>query len=1368
VFKRTLCTLSMLVIAATLACSVASAQEVDQATITELSQNWLAQKAATTGTTRTILNISRIEDAPAGVTAYVVRLSPHGHIVFMGDTRLPQIMAFSLNNDIDLTPGPRNTFRALLHRDLGQMKHHLDATAGTNNLTAPTAIRQFIENNQSRWQSLLQRTANGAAPGAAPIVAATASSASVGPLLTTTWDQGRYYNALDPDDPYASASDALLYYGKVPAGCSPVALGQLMRYYEWPPHGQGTWTDVDNSGWITGSYSADYSNSYDWADMLDAYDPSYNGYSTQQVTAVSELLYEIGVLLEADYESSSNGGTGAPLYQSQVNDHLFYQGGQYVTTDIVNQMQGEITADRPTLGIIPDHAVVVDGYDPNGGYFHVNYGWGGENNDWYLLNGIPGGGLEGFYAAKPSYNPLLESASYLPGTADIGVQWDSPSKVTPPIDRFRVSLPSDQYYASWIDDATSLTNWTTAASPDWGQSTGWQPVPVDGRSAFYSGLWPDQLTLQTIIVPQNGTSLVLNYKLLLNSGSLTVAVSEDALNWTNLYQESGSTTYQSPTWESHTIDLSAYAGKAIQLRISQEPSTSGYFYYWNGGGIWIDKVTLNQTSIRNWSAVDDNVDASTRSYTISNAGANVPQIRVEAMADGAWAGSSVMAVSGSAVTTSYLLTVGNSGTGGGTVTSIPAGITCGSDCSESYPASTGVTLTAAPDGNSSFTSWGGACTGSSSSCLVSMTAAKNVTATFTIKTSQTIGAISFNPATLTVGGTTTASATATSGLAVSFTSTTPSICAVSGTTVTAVAAGTCTVAADQAGNASYTAATRVNQGISIGKAGQTIGAISFSPATLAIGGTTTASATATSGLAVNFTSTTPAVCTTSGTNGHTVTSLTSGTCTVAADQAGNASYNAAAQVIQSITVGTAGQTIGAISFNPSSVALGGTTTANATASSGLAVSFTSTTPAVCTTSGTNGHTVTSLTPGTCTVAADQAGNTSYNPAPQVTQSITISTTTNKASQTISAISFSPAKLTVGGTTTARATASSKLPVSFTSTTPAVCTTSGTNGSKVKAITDGTCIVAANQAGNSKYDPAPQATNSITISMISQTIGAISFSPAKLTVGGTTTARALASSKLPVSFSSATPAVCTTSGTNGSKVTVISEGTCIVAANQAGNTVYSAASQVTKSITVLKINQTIGAISFSPAKLTVGGTTTARALASSKLTVSFSSTTPAICTTSGINGSKVTAITGGTCTIAAGQGGNTAYNAAPQVTKTITITKSSQKIGAIRFAPAIVAVGGTTTASASASSTLAVSFSSITPTICITSGANGSTVTAITKGKCTVAANQGGNSTYNAAHQVTQNITISKVSTTGGPSVSSAFLPPKGLAESIEG
>jgi len=699
-------------------------------------------------------------------------------------------------------------------------------------------------------------------------------------------------------------------------------------------------------------------------------------------------------------------------------------------------------------------------------------------------------------------------------------------------------------------------------------------------------------------------------------------------------------------------------------------------------------------------------------------------------------------------------------------------------------------------------------------------AAVQVSQSFTVgKASQTIGTISFTPATFAVGGTTTASVTATSGLEITFTSTTTSKCTVSGSTVTAVTAGTCTIAANQAGNANYNAATQVTRNITVSKASQSIGAISFSPDTLTAGGTTTVSGTATSGLTVTFTSTTTAICTVSG---SVVTGKTVGTCTIAANQVGNTNYNAAAQVTQNITVSKGTQTIGAMSLSPATLAVAGTTTVSATATSALTVTFTSTTtgvctvlnkaitgvtagtctiaadqagnasyfaatqvtqnftvaqasqvitfaalggktygaapftvngtggasgnpvlfssttPEVCTAGGTNGKTITIAAAGTCTIAADQAGNANYSPAIQVTRSFTV----GKASQaiiigTISGKTYGAAPFTVNATG-----GDSDNPVTFSSTTSGVCTTSGTNGSTVTIVGGGTCKIAANQAGNTDYAAAPQVTKSITVGKAPQTVvfdaqGNQIYGAEPFTVSATGGA-----SGNPVTFSSVTPVVCTTSGTNGSTVTIVGGGTCKIAANQAGNTNYSAAVQVTQNITVNKKSQSIGTISFAPATLAVGGKTTASATATTGLAVAFTSKTTGVCTVSGFT---VTAVTAGTCTIAADQTGNTNYAAAPQVTQDITVDKGSQSIGAISFT-ATVAVGGKTTVSAKATTGLAVTFTSTTTEVCTVSS---STVTAVTAGTCTIAANQTGSANYAAAPQVTRSITVGKGNQTIG-------------------
>ncbi|MCE5262102.1 MAG: chitobiase/beta-hexosaminidase C-terminal domain-containing protein [Deltaproteobacteria bacterium] len=126
-----------------------------------------------------------------------------------------------------------------------------------------------------------------------------------------------------------------------------------------------------------------------------------------------------------------------------------------------------------------------------------------------------------------------------------------------------------------------------------------------------------------------------------------------------------------------------------------------------------------------------------QSYTITaNTGHHIVDVTVDGSSVGAVTAYTFNSVAAShtiaatfAVNT-YALGVSRSGTGTGLVSSSPAGISCGTDCSETYNHGTEVTLTATADASSAFTGWSGACTGTASTCTLSMDAAKSVTAAF--------------------------------------------------------------------------------------------------------------------------------------------------------------------------------------------------------------------------------------------------------------------------------------------------------------------------------------------------------------------------------------------------------------------------------------------------------------------------------------------------------------------------------------------------------------------------------------------------------------------------------------------------------------
>jgi hypothetical protein len=132
----------------------------------------------------------------------------------------------------------------------------------------------------------------------------------------------------------------------------------------------------------------------------------------------------------------------------------------------------------------------------------------------------------------------------------------------------------------------------------------------------------------------------------------------------------------------------------------------------------------------------------------------------------------------------------------------------------------------------------------------------------------------------------------------------PGVCTVSGTTVTYTAAGNCVIDANQAGTATYLAAPQVQQTITVTSAQKLPQSISFAaPASGSARGSATLSATGGgSGNPVVFSAdpaSGPGVCTVSGTS---VTYTAAGNCVIDANQAGTATYLAAPQVEQTITV----------------------------------------------------------------------------------------------------------------------------------------------------------------------------------------------------------------------------------------------------------------------------------------------------------------------------------------------------------------------------------------------------------------------------------------------------------------------------------
>ncbi len=436
---------------------------------------------------------------------------------------------------------------------------------------------------------------------------------------------------------------------------------------------------------------------------------------------------------------------------------------------------------------------------------------------------------------------------------------------------------------------------------------------------------------------------------------------------------------------------------------------------------------------------------------------------------------------------------------------------------------------------------------------------------------QSITFTSTAPAGAVAGGSTyTVTATASSGLAVALSPDVASagVCTVSGSTVSFTGSGTCSIDANQSGNASYQAAPQAQQSFAVGLATQTIGFTSTPPGSALAGGAGyTVSATASSGLAVAFSLSagSAGVCTISGAS---VSFVGGGTCTINANQPGNGSYQAAPQAQQSFTVAgspppKSPQTIHFTSTAPAGAVIGGSAySATATASSGLAVAFSAaaSSAGVCTVSGSS---VSFVGSGTCTINADQAGNGSFLAAPQVQQSFAI----GAAPQSISFTSSPPGGAVVGGPSyTVTATASSGLPVTFSAaaSSAGVCTVSGASVALVGA---GTCTLTANQAGNGSYLAAPQVQQSFAVGRGSQTIMITSTPPANPhphSAPYTITATSTSGLAVVFSLDPSSVGICTLSG---STVTFDHPGNCIIYANQAGDANWLPAPQAQQAFRV---------------------------------------------------------------------------------------------------------------------------------------------------------------------------------------------------------
>jgi len=502
---------------------------------------------------------------------------------------------------------------------------------------------------------------------------------------------------------------------------------------------------------------------------------------------------------------------------------------------------------------------------------------------------------------------------------------------------------------------------------------------------------------------------------------------------------------------------------------------------------------------------------------------------------------------------------------------------------------------------------------------------------------------------------TVAAAGGASGNAVTFTSS--GACSNAGATYTMTnATGTCSVTASQAGNTNYSAATPVTHTVNATGASLTVSPSSISFGTVAQGSISTRTITLTNNGTASVTVTDPILSIVRGGDSNEFVAvnlclkpITAGkSCTITIAFLAGPYYTpqtATLQIMdnapgspQPVTLSATvlvPQTIGFTTNPPASAAYKSAFTVAATGgASGNAVTFTSS--GACSNSGAT-YTMTSAT-GTCSVIANQAGNTTYAAAAQVTKNVTATL----IAQAITFTTGPPASAAYKSAFTVAATGgASGNAVTFTSS--GVCSNSGATYTMTSGA--GTCSVIANQAGSATY-AAAQVTKSVTATPIAQAITFTTSPPSTAAYKSAFTVAATGgASGNAVTFTSS--GACSNSGATYTMTS--GTGTCSVIASQAGNSSYTAAPSVTKSVTGTLAAQTITFTTNPPAsEANKGSFKVAATGGGSGNAVTFTSS--GACTNSGATYTMTSAT--GTCSVIASQAGNSSYAAAAPVTKTV--------------------------------------------------------------------------------------------------------------------
>jgi hypothetical protein len=365
---------------------------------------------------------------------YVFHINQGGFVIVSADDRLKPVLGYSFENPFGLENQPSNV-QWWSQNYADQVKYARENRLEQDNQTAEL-WHIYLDDHFKFFPTWKE-------------------SKVVEPLLTTTWNQNWPYNYYSPLDPAGPGGHAL-------AGCVATAYSQLLYYWRYPLHGSGYHCYTPTSNPQYGEQCADFENTwYRWDEMCDA----PGGVNT----AIAELLYHVAVAVEMDFGPSASGAMGYPEqmepwfnlstdYDSLRRD--FYTDGEWVNI-IVEQLNQKFPVGYIgfTSNMTSGHMWVCDGYQDST-YFHMNWGWGGSSNGYYLLNNLQGFNTFQFIGINfypdmvnftyPNYASGADTLVALEGSIDDG---------SGPVHNY-----SDNTNASWLIDPQtemdSITNIT--------------------------------------------------------------------------------------------------------------------------------------------------------------------------------------------------------------------------------------------------------------------------------------------------------------------------------------------------------------------------------------------------------------------------------------------------------------------------------------------------------------------------------------------------------------------------------------------------------------------------------------------------------------------------------------------------------------------------------------------------------------------------------------------------------------------------------------------------------------------------------------------------------------------------------------------